>query len=104
MLSTALLVANALLAHPLTWILYFDAAIVAAASSLQTPSVAALNQILVSRGPAAFRVGAVEREQHNGVDHRTRARRPRGGRVRTGLGILRQRRDLHVLARACSTN
>jgi MFS family permease len=48
MLSTALLVANALLTHPLTWILYFDAAIVAAASSLQTPSVSALNQILVS--------------------------------------------------------
>ena len=48
MLSTALLFANALLAHPLTWILYFDAAIVAAASSLQTPSVAALNQVLVS--------------------------------------------------------
>jgi MFS family permease len=48
MLSTALLVANALLAHPLTWILYFDAGIVAAASSLQTPSVAALTQILVS--------------------------------------------------------
>jgi MFS family permease len=48
MLSTALLVANALLTHPLTWILYFDAAIVAAASSLQTPSVSALNQVLVS--------------------------------------------------------
>jgi MFS family permease len=48
MLSTALLFANALLAHPLTWILYFDAAIVAAASSLQTPSVAALNQVLVA--------------------------------------------------------
>jgi MFS family permease len=48
MASTALLLANALLAHPITWILYFDAAIVAAASSLQSPSVSAMNQIFVS--------------------------------------------------------
>jgi MFS family permease len=48
MLSTALLFANALLAHPLVWILYLDAGIVAAASSLQTPSISALNQVLVS--------------------------------------------------------
>jgi MFS family permease len=48
MASAALLLANALLAHPLTWILYFDAAIVAAASSLQSPSVSAMNQIFVS--------------------------------------------------------
>jgi MFS family permease len=48
MASTALLLANALLAHPVTWILYFDAAIVAAASSLQSPSVSAMNQIFVA--------------------------------------------------------
>jgi MFS family permease len=48
MASTALLLANALLAHPITWILYFDAGIVAAASSLQSPSVSAMNQIFVS--------------------------------------------------------
>jgi MFS family permease len=50
MASTALLLANALLAHPITWILYVDAAIVAAASSLQSPSVSAMNQIFVSPG------------------------------------------------------
>jgi MFS family permease len=48
MLTTALLFVNALLIHPLTWILYLDAAIVAAASSLQSPSVSALNQLFVS--------------------------------------------------------
>lgn len=48
MLSTVALFVNALLAHPLTWILYLDAAFVAGASSLQSPSVSALNQIFVS--------------------------------------------------------
>ena len=48
MLSTVMLFVNALLAHPLTWILYADAGIVAAASSIQNPSIAALNQIYVS--------------------------------------------------------
>ena len=48
MVSTALLFANALLAHPVTWILYLDAAIVAGASSLQTPSISAMNQVLVA--------------------------------------------------------
>jgi MFS family permease len=57
MASTALLLANALLAHPITWILYFDAGIVAAASSLQTPSVSAMNQIFVS--PALQRSASV---------------------------------------------
>lgn len=47
MLSTALLFANALLAHPLTWILYLDAGVVAAAASLQSPSVTALEQLFV---------------------------------------------------------
>lgn len=47
MLSTAMLLINALLAHPMTWILYADAAIVAGASSVQSPSVAAMRQILV---------------------------------------------------------
>ncbi|MFZ0769092.1 MAG: MFS transporter [Acidimicrobiales bacterium] len=48
MLSTAVLFVNATLAHPLTWILYLDAAVVAGASSLQSPSVSALNQLFVS--------------------------------------------------------
>jgi len=47
MLSTVLLFVNALLVHPLTWILYADAGIVAAASSVQNPSIAALNQIFI---------------------------------------------------------
>jgi MFS family permease len=48
MLSTVMLFVNALLAHPVTWILYADAAVVAAAASLQNPSVSALKQIFVS--------------------------------------------------------
>ncbi len=48
MLSTAALFLNALLAHPFTWVLYLDAAVVAAASSLQSPSVSALEQVLVA--------------------------------------------------------
>ena len=48
MLSTVMLFVNALLAHPLVWILYLDAAIAAAASSLQRPSIEALNQLFVS--------------------------------------------------------
>jgi MFS family permease len=48
MLSTVMLFVNALLAHPLTWILYADAAVVAAAASLQNPSVSALKQVFVS--------------------------------------------------------
>lgn len=48
MLSTIMLFVNALLAHPLTWILFVDAAIVATASSLQSPSISALNQLYVS--------------------------------------------------------
>jgi MFS family permease len=48
MASTSLLVVNALLADPITWILYVDAAIVAGASSLQSPSVSAMNQIFVA--------------------------------------------------------
>jgi MFS family permease len=45
--STALLLVNALLAHPITAILYVDAGIVAAASGLQNPSISAMNQLLV---------------------------------------------------------
>ena len=48
MLSTVMLFVNALLTHPLVWILYLDAAIAAAASSLQRPSIEALNQLFVS--------------------------------------------------------
>lgn len=47
MLSTAMLFVNALFDHPYTWILYLDAAIAAAASSVQRPSIEALNQLYV---------------------------------------------------------
>ncbi len=47
MLSTVVLVVNALLAHPLVWVLYVDAFVVAGASSLQRPSIEALNQTFV---------------------------------------------------------
>ena len=47
MLSTVVLVVNALLAHPLVWVLYVDAFVVAGASSLQRPSIEALNQRFV---------------------------------------------------------
>lgn len=47
MLSTAVLVLNALLAHPSTWVLYADAFVVAGAASLQRPSIEALNQAYV---------------------------------------------------------
>lgn len=48
MLSTVVLVINAWMAHPLVWILYLDAVMVAAASSLQRPSIEALNQQFVA--------------------------------------------------------
>ncbi len=47
MLSTVMLFVNTLLSQPTTWILYADAAIVAGASSVQSPSVAALRQLFV---------------------------------------------------------
>jgi MFS family permease len=47
MLSTAVLVVNALLAHPAAWVLYADAFVVAGASGLQRPSIEALNQVFV---------------------------------------------------------
>lgn len=47
MLSTVVLLVNARLAHPLTWILYADAVVVAGVSSLQRPSVEALKQHFV---------------------------------------------------------
>ncbi len=47
MLSTVVLVVNALLAHPAAWVLYADAFVVAGASSLQRPSIDALNQVFV---------------------------------------------------------
>jgi MFS family permease len=47
MATTALLLVNALLSHPQTWILYAVAFVAAAASSLQSPSIAALNQTYV---------------------------------------------------------
>lgn len=47
MLSTVVLFANALLDHPLVWILYLNAFIATAAGSLQRPSIEALNQMYV---------------------------------------------------------
>jgi MFS family permease len=47
MLSTMVLLVNARLAHPLTWVLYADAVVVAAVASLQRPSVEALKQHFV---------------------------------------------------------
>jgi MFS family permease len=46
--ATGLLFVNALFAHPEIWILYLVAAITASASSLQTPSLSAMNQVLVA--------------------------------------------------------
>ena len=48
MVATAVLAVNALLAHPLTWILYADAFIATSAVSLQRPSIEALNQMFVA--------------------------------------------------------
>lgn len=47
MATTVLLLVNALLRHPQVWILYVDAVVAAAASSLQRPSIEALNQLFV---------------------------------------------------------
>ncbi len=47
MLSTFVLFANALLHHPLAWILYLNAFMATAAGSLQRPSIEALNQMFV---------------------------------------------------------
>ncbi len=47
MISTAVLLINALLSHPQAWILYVDAFVASAAGSLQRPSVEALNQMFV---------------------------------------------------------
>lgn len=44
MMSTAVLLVNATLSHPQAWILYADAVVVAGVSSLQRPSIEALNQ------------------------------------------------------------
>jgi MFS family permease len=48
MATTALLLLNALLGHPQAWVLYAVAFVAAGASSLQSPSIAALNQTYVS--------------------------------------------------------
>ena len=48
MATTVLLLVNALLGHPQAWILYAVAFVAAGASSLQSPSIAALNQTYVS--------------------------------------------------------
>lgn len=47
MLATAVVLMNALLPHPQVWILYADAVVAAAASSVQRPSIEALNQTFV---------------------------------------------------------
>ncbi|HEY5120754.1 MAG TPA: MFS transporter, partial [Acidimicrobiales bacterium] len=47
MIATSVVLANALLPHPQVWILYADAVVAAAVSSLQRPSIEALNQTFV---------------------------------------------------------
>ncbi len=47
MLTTALLFVNASLAHPTVWVLFANALVATFASSLQRPSIEALNQVLV---------------------------------------------------------
>ena len=48
MAATAVVLVNAMLPHPLAWVLYVDAVVAAAASSLQRPSIEALNQSFVT--------------------------------------------------------
>ncbi len=97
MLTTALLFVNALLAHPLTWILYLDAAIVAAASSLQSPSVSALNQLFVSHElqRSASVLANVSGTTASIIGPALRG--ARRGRLWPGFGVLCEPRDLHVL-------
>jgi len=47
MVATSVVLANALLPHPQVWILYADAVVAAGVSSLQRPSIEALNQAFV---------------------------------------------------------
>lgn len=47
MLTTGALALNATLARPMVWVLFANAAVAASASSLQRPSIEALNQMLV---------------------------------------------------------
>ena len=47
MLATAAVLVNALVPHPQVWVLYADAVVAAAVSSLQRPSIEALNQTFV---------------------------------------------------------
>lgn len=47
MMTTLVLFVNALLKHPQVWVLYADAMVAAGASSLQRPSIEALNQMFV---------------------------------------------------------
>lgn len=47
MLATAVVLVNAVVPHPQVWVLYADAFVAAAVSSLQRPSIEALNQAFV---------------------------------------------------------
>lgn len=47
MIATSVVLINALLPHPQVWVLYADAVVAAAVSSLQRPSIEALNQTFV---------------------------------------------------------
>jgi len=47
MVATSVVLVNALLAHPQVWVLYADAVVATAVSSLQRPSIEALNQSFV---------------------------------------------------------
>jgi MFS family permease len=48
MVATSLLVVNAFVGHPRVWAIFVLDAFIVAASSIQTPSISALNQMLVS--------------------------------------------------------
>ncbi len=47
MIATSVVLVNAVLPHPQVWVLYADAVVAAAVSSLQRPSIEALNQTFV---------------------------------------------------------
>ena len=97
MLSTAVLFVNALLPHPQAWILYADAFVASGAGSLQRPEHRGIESDVRAARIAARGVDVGQPAIHDGVDHRTRDWGPRGGRVRSRLGLRRQSRDVHPL-------
>jgi MFS family permease len=74
MISTAMLLTNALLPHPLTWILYVDAAVAAGRRKSPGPERLGAQPDLRQLRPSALGRGARQRELHYRLDHRARAR------------------------------